>query len=189
MVEKQEIVRLLREVQDDENFKVFFQRYQTLQFESDNLDKLAEVKAENDYGNCEYKLKFDNPTLNRVDHLTTQMIFRLNEGIGNAIYRIGVEDNGVVLGITPNEIKETLSVLFYMARNQNAKIMIEYVRRGMQKGCYMAEISINRNISERIEQGIKITMLGCEASGKSTLIGVLISGQSDDGRGLARVHV
>jgi GTPase len=102
-----------------------------LQFESDKLDKLDEVKAENDYGNCEYKLKFDNPTLNRVDHLTTQMIFRLNEGIGNAIYRIGVEDNGVVLGITPNEIKETLSVLFYMARNQNAKIMIEYVRRGI----------------------------------------------------------
>lgn len=32
-------------------------------------------------------------------------------------------------------------------------------------------------------------MLGCEASGKSTLIGVLISGQSDDGKGLARVHV
>lgn len=79
------------------------------------------------------------------------MIFRLNEGIGNAIYRIGVEDNGVVLGINPNEIKETLSVLFYMARNQNAKIMVEYVRRGIQKGCYMAEISINRNISERIE--------------------------------------
>ena len=32
-------------------------------------------------------------------------------------------------------------------------------------------------------------MLGCEAAGKSTLIGVLISGQKDDGKGLARVHV
>jgi GTPase len=38
-------------------------------------------------------------------------------------------------------------------------------------------------------QGIKITMLGCEAAGKSTLIGVLISGQQDDGKGLARFHV
>ena len=32
-------------------------------------------------------------------------------------------------------------------------------------------------------------MLGAEAAGKSTLIGVLISGQNDDGKGLARVHV
>jgi GTPase len=32
-------------------------------------------------------------------------------------------------------------------------------------------------------------MLGCGGSGKSTLIGVLISGQKDDGNGLARVHV
>jgi len=32
-------------------------------------------------------------------------------------------------------------------------------------------------------------MLGCEAAGKSTLIGVLISGQNDDGKGLARIHV
>jgi elongation factor 1-alpha len=53
----------------------------------------------------------------------------------------------------------------------------------------MAEVSINRNILENMKQGIKITMLGCEAAGKSTLIGVLISGQKDDGKGLARVHV
>lgn len=32
-------------------------------------------------------------------------------------------------------------------------------------------------------------MLGGEAAGKSTLIGVLISGQKDDGKGLARIHV
>lgn len=45
------------------------------------------------------------------------MIFRLNEGFGHALYRIGVEDNGVVKGISTDEMQETLSVLFYMARN------------------------------------------------------------------------
>ena len=73
----------------------------------------------------------DNPTLNRVDHLTTQMIWRLNEGFGHAVYRVGVEDNVVVLGISEQEMKETLSILFYMARNQNAKIVVEKVRRGI----------------------------------------------------------
>lgn len=137
----------------------------------------------------EYKLKFDNPTLNRVTHLTTQMRFRLNEGYGKAIYRVGVEDNGVVLGISLPEIKETLSFLFYMARNQNANIHMENVRKGIEEHSFFCEISISRNILEDMTQGIKITMLGCEAAGKSTLIGVLISGQQDDGKGLARFHV
>jgi len=64
------------------------------------MENLLDIEAEWNYGNTEYKLKFDNPTLNRIDHLTTQMIWRLNEGFGHAIYRIGVEDNGVVLGIS-----------------------------------------------------------------------------------------
>jgi len=59
------------------------------------------------------------------------MIWRLNEGFGHAVYRIGVEDNGVVMGISQKEMQETLSVLFYMARNQNAKIVVEKVRKGI----------------------------------------------------------
>ena len=152
-------------------------------------EKVTSLKAERDYGNTEYKLMLDNPTLNRVDHLTTQMIWRLNEGFGHAYYRIGVEDNGTVLGIGKAEMLETLSVLFYMAQNQNAKIAVEKVRRGIQPDCFYSEIGIHRNILEGMKQGIKITMLGCEAAGKSTLIGVLISGVNDDGKGLARVHV
>jgi len=37
-----------------------------------------------------------------------------------------------------------------MARNQNAKIVVENVREGVQKGHFMAEISINRNILEHM---------------------------------------
>lgn len=59
---------------------------------------------------------------------------------------MGVEDNGVVQGISPKEMEQTLSVLFYMARDQNAKIAVEKVREGVYKGRFMAEISINRNI-------------------------------------------
>ena len=110
------------------------------------MEQLEEIKPEGDYGNCEYKLKLDNPTLNRVDHLTTQMRFRLNEGYGHAVYRVGVEDNGIVLGISHEEMLETLSVLFYMARNQNAKISVEKVRMGFSPDSSFAEISISRNI-------------------------------------------
>lgn len=66
---------------------------------------------------------------------------------------------------------------------------MEKVSRAIHPDCYFVEIGVHRNILEDMKQGIKITMLGGEASGKSTLIGVLISGQNDDGKGLARVHV
>jgi GTPase len=35
------------------------------------------MDCEDDYGNIEYKLKLVQPTLERVEHLTTQMKFRL----------------------------------------------------------------------------------------------------------------
>ena len=62
----------------------------------------------------EYKLKFANPTVERVQHLITQMKFRLNEGNGKAYYQIGVEDNGNPLGLNENEMYESLATLFYM---------------------------------------------------------------------------
>ena len=52
-----------------------------------------------------------------------------------------------------------------------------------------AKIQVKRNEIEGLKIDIKITMLGGEGAGKSTLIGVLISGKRDDGKGLARTNV
>jgi GTPase len=76
-----------------------------LRKQAEDQEVLSAIKAENDNGNTEYKLKFDNPTLDRVDHLTGQMIFRLNEGFGHAVYKIGVMDSGEVYGITLGEVQ------------------------------------------------------------------------------------
>lgn len=40
------------------------------------------MPKEPDCGNVEYKLKLQQLTMDRVEHLTTQMKFRLNEGKG-----------------------------------------------------------------------------------------------------------
>ena len=127
--------------------------------------------------------------MDRVNHLQTQMRFRLNEGNGHAMYKIGVTDYGEVLGIKMDQMKETLSILFYMARNQDAKIEVLRVLRGTNSDCYFCELTLDRNILRDMKQSIKITMLGCEASGKSTLIGVLVSGAKDNGQGLTREYV
>jgi elongation factor 1-alpha len=48
------------------------------------------------------------------------MKFRLNEGNGMAFYRIGVKDEGDSLGISMEEMRESLATLFIMAHNLDA---------------------------------------------------------------------
>jgi GTPase len=75
------------------------------------------------------------------------MKYRLNEGQGHAVYRIGVSDNGVVDGISQEEMKETMTVLFYMAvRNLDAKIEVQKVKMGINEDSFFAEMTIDRNI-------------------------------------------
>lgn len=62
---------ILKDVQEDANFKAFFAKYEQLKTAAMDMDELAEIKPERDQGNCEYKLKLVDFTLDRVDHLTT----------------------------------------------------------------------------------------------------------------------
>ena len=73
------------------------------------------VNLKEEEGNVEYKLKLINPTRSRLEHLITQMKWRLQEGHGEAIYKIGVEDNGVCAGLSENEMKSTMETLKTMA--------------------------------------------------------------------------
>jgi ribosome-binding protein aMBF1 (putative translation factor) len=65
---------------------------------------LQNFLKEDDEGNVEYKLKLVNPSDDRLDHLATQMKFRVREGLGEAHYRIGVEDNGRPMGLEMEEM-------------------------------------------------------------------------------------
>lgn len=56
-----------------------------------------------------------NPSESRVEHLVTQMKWRLEEGEGEAIYEIGVEDNGLLVGLTEEELTASLDTLNRMA--------------------------------------------------------------------------
>ena len=43
------------------------------------------------------------------------MKWRLQEGDGEAIYEIGVADNGVLAGLTPDEMEASMNTLKQMA--------------------------------------------------------------------------
>ena len=90
-----------------------------------------------------------------------------------------MEDIGNPLGLNNEEMIESLGTLFFMARNLNAQLMVTQVKKGYEGE--ICEVKVTRNEIEGIKIDIKITMLGGEGAGKSTLIGVLISGQKDNG--------
>ena len=143
---------------------------------------------EYDYGNVEYKLKLCDVTVQRIQELTSQMNFRLREGCGECYYEIGVEDNGHTLGISKQELEISLSVINTIAVNLGCQTKIMKLIQG-EKGL-IAEMFIKKqeeNLLNKIE--ITLGVLGLEGTGKSTIIGVLINGVLDDGKGLARQNV
>ena len=143
---------------------------------------------EYDYGNVEYKLKLCDVTVQRIQELTSQMNFRLREGCGECYYEIGVEDNGHTLGISKQELEISLSVINTIAVNLGCQTKVMRLIQG-EKGL-IAEMFIKKqeeNLLNKIE--ITLGVLGLEGTGKSTIIGVLINGVLDDGKGLARQNV
>ena len=56
-----------------------------------------------------------NPSPSRLEHLVTQMKWRLEEGSGEAFYELGVEDNGILTGLNEADMQASLSTLEKMA--------------------------------------------------------------------------
>jgi len=50
-----------------------------------------------------------NTSKKRLEELTSQLKFRLQEGKGECLYMIGLEDNGNNLGLIDDELKLSLS--------------------------------------------------------------------------------
>ncbi|CAG0924554.1 unnamed protein product, partial [Notodromas monacha] len=94
--------------------------------EDDRIDwaPLESLPPEPEVGNVEYKLKLLNPTRVRFEHLVTQMKWRLREGQGEAIYEIGVEDNGTLSGLGEHELETSLDTLSLMASRLGATVKV-----------------------------------------------------------------
>lgn len=73
-------------------------------FSKISLDML---EPENDDGNTEYKLRLTDLDDDKVNKRATQMKYRINEGMGEAFYYIGVCDDGTILGINEEQYKES----------------------------------------------------------------------------------
>lgn len=141
--------------------------------------KLSVPRRENKY--IEFKEKLTSDVHLREDkrqHLATQMKYRLELGNGKAIYIIGVDDHGKVVGLTHIEFEETLNVLRVAAAENGAEV--SKVERFDEDGKFIGRILVTRE-GKPVKQHIIISTAGHVNHGKSTLIACLMRGSPDKG--------
>uniref|UniRef100_A0A0R3RSY2 Tr-type G domain-containing protein n=1 Tax=Elaeophora elaphi TaxID=1147741 RepID=A0A0R3RSY2_9BILA len=145
-------------------------------------------------GNIEYKVKLVDPSLSRMQHLITQMKWRLREGQGEAIYEIGVQDDGTIKGLTDKELDASMRTLKSMATALNASIVVLRERDVTPKSVTCCRRRVLELLVRKVPDnqqfiGLRIAILGSANAGKSTLCGVLTQGHLDNGHGKARLNL
>ena len=138
-------------------------------------------------GNNEYKLKLLDNSIDKIDKIATQMRWRCSEGNGEAIYTIGIEDDGTVVGISDTDYDKTISILT-MAADKNSYSIKELSKTNIDDERSLYEVLI-REINKTKHIDVKIAIAGSVDAGKSSLMATLTSGKLDDGRGSARISV
>ena len=145
------------------------------------------MEKENDEGNIEYKLKVIHTESKRLQELTSQMSYRLNEGSGECIYILGVNDTGDMVGIDDDDYKISLENITNFAKANDSSI-INISKKEIDEDKYIYELLIREHIENKYID-IKVAVAGNVDSGKSTFIGVMITGKNDNGRGTTRLAV
>ncbi|XP_035461745.1 GTP-binding protein 2 isoform X2 [Scophthalmus maximus] len=138
------------------------------------------------------ELKLVNPTQYRFEHLATQMKWRLQEGRGEAVYQIGVEDNGMLVGLSEEDMRTSLKTLHRLAEKVGADIAVlreQDVDYDSDEPHKIAEVLIRKVPDDQQFLDLRVAVLGNVDSGKSTLLGVLTQGELDNGRGRSRLNL
>jgi GTPase len=155
---------------------------------STEIQKGEHLAPEVEEGNREYKFKLTDLTDDQLTHRITQLNWRLNEGNDEAFYLIGVEDNGNQLGLNDEDLQESLRNLQFIADQVGCEMMVQQLYAGEQGTT--AEVYMRRRERLTVEVvQVNVAVAGDLNSGKSTMIGVLSTGQLDNGKGLARTKV
>jgi GTPase len=141
-------------------------------------------------GNVEYKLQLIDTLPERIQQLASQLKWRLSEGGGEAIYRIGVADDGTPQGLNQKDMEASLTTLKQVAQLANASLCKTRFGQGVVKCQQYAEVLIKEDGQDNsICTDIRIAVCGNVDAGKSSFVGVLTSGELDNGRGKARAQV
>lgn len=116
--------------------------------------KIPNQPPEKEYGNKEYKRYLINHPKNNqekfIEKRATQMLFRIIEGNGKAVYLFGVEDNGKIKEMNENQLQTTI---FFLKKIANSiKALIRKIRIYKSKNGFVCSARIQ--LSEEIFSSI-----------------------------------
>ncbi|KAE9373581.1 GTP-binding protein-like protein 1 [Stipitochalara longipes BDJ] len=133
--------------------------------------------------------------------LVSLLELRIEEGHGETVFEIGFENNGDSMGLSKDEWDVALKRLNEAARKVRADCQLlltkhvggeqeaESAAAEKEKEC-SGKVLVRQHpatVEEVIET--RIAVVGNVDAGKSTMLGVLVKGDLDDGRGKARVNL
>jgi len=142
------------------------------------------MEPEIEEGNIEYKrcLYIDN---NRIEENISQMRWRVKEGIGEAIYYLGIEDNGDFYNWSDKEKTHTLTAIKLIINKANLKLIkIEKIHYANN---YYFKVIIREK--EKLFPEKRILLLGPTSIGKSTFLANLILSKLDEPNKESRMYL
>ncbi|KAK4443421.1 GTP-binding protein 1 [Podospora aff. communis PSN243] len=132
-----------------------------------------------------------------LQHLVEALDDRLAEGNGETVFEIGFENNGDCMKLTKEEFEVAFKRLNEAAKKLHVDCQLLLTKNvggeldgapTKEKDC-SGKVMIRRarTVEEVIET--RIAVVGNVDAGKSSMLGVLVKGDLDDGRGKARVNL
>lgn len=152
----------------------------------------TKINEEIEEGNIEYKQRLDRKNNKQLIKMSSQMLWRLQEGYNSigkyqAHYFLGIKDNGEYANLDEKVIDESIEVLNEVCKISHAEII--NIDKIFINNICVAEIIINKIMYDNFIKESRVCFLGLSGHGKTTLISHLTHNQLDDGNGLARFLV
>ncbi|KAK3828424.1 MAG: GTP binding protein [Benniella sp.] len=182
-------------------------------------DPLAGFEAQQSgINDLSLKEQFLNPTESNVESLQNLFATRIREGSGEALFEIGVEEDGAPMNLTDAEYQTALATVRTAAsavgaevavilekdstgstgssipaddKGENTTIPESTATSTVDGGTFKSSYVMIRKTPKSAEDllEVRVAVVGNVDAGKSTLLGVLTKGVLDDGRGRARVNL
>jgi elongation factor 1-alpha len=149
-------------------------------------------EGEQDGGNVEFKERLTRDVHladGRLESLVAQLRHRVLSGDGEAMYVVGVTDDGGIAGITHDAFSESMDVLSLIAEDAGAHID-DVQTWGTDDGGLVGVATVREGAAlDADDDHIIVGTAGHVDHGKSTLVGSLVTGQPDDGEGGTRGYL
>ncbi|ALC40574.1 Dgp-1 [Drosophila busckii] len=153
-------------------------------FDVDGTPTQATQPPSIDYSSICAKDVLVQPTAEQLQLLQRRLLDRIAINCGEAIYEIGVGQDGSDSGLNAEQFEASIATLQKLASSIEAD-MVKLRERRAEKGT-TAQFLIRKHIDTTDFMEIRVAVVGNVDAGKSTLLGVLTYGELDNGRGHAR---